>query len=52
LHATLEIIGVNPYLDLPDNVPEFIFRQCGKSRGAIPVKGVLNGKEFRQSHVN
>ncbi len=47
--ARLEIIGVNPFVFLPPEILEDIFRQAGKDRGPIPVKGILNGKPYRQT---
>lgn len=47
----LKIIGVNPYLSLNEEILEGIFRDANKSKGPIPVCGVLNGKLFTQTLV-
>jgi hypothetical protein len=47
----IQIIGVNPYVLLPKKVLETIFKQAGKNKGAIPVKGTLNKKPFIQTLV-
>lgn len=47
----LEIIGVNPYLELPEDTLAGIFDDAGKSKGPIPVCGSLNGKPFTQTLV-
>ncbi len=47
----IEIIGVNPYLPLPDHILEGILAQAGKTRGAIPVCGVLEGRKYTQTLV-
>ena len=36
---------------IPEDVLEDIFQRAGKSKGAIPVKGKLNGKPFTQTLV-
>ena len=45
------IIGVNPYVLLPASVLKYLFQKAGKDKGAIPVKGKLNGKSFIQNLV-
>lgn len=47
--AKLEIIGINPFVFLPDEVLNEIFETSGKNKSPIPVKGNVNGKEFRQN---
>lgn len=47
--AKLEIIGINPFVFLPDKVLNEIFETSGKNKSPIPVKGTVNGKEFRQN---
>lgn len=45
----LEIIGINPFVFIPDKVLNEIFETSGKNKSPIPVKGTVNGKEFRQN---
>jgi len=45
------IIGINPYVLLPERVLNLLFKQSGKSKGPIPVKGTLNRKPFKQTLV-
>ncbi|OCA77512.1 hypothetical protein BBI01_03435 [Chryseobacterium artocarpi] len=47
--ATLEIIGINPFVFIPEEVLEDIFKSSGKNKSPIPVKGTVNGKEFQQN---
>ncbi|MDN3692822.1 YdeI/OmpD-associated family protein [Chryseobacterium tructae] len=47
--ATLEIIGINPFVFIPEEVLERIFESSGKNKSPIPVKGTVNGKEFEQN---
>ena len=49
--AKIQIIGVNPYVLLPASVLKYLFEKAGKDKGAIPVKGKLNGKSFIQNLV-
>ena len=49
--SNIRKIGVNPYVLLPSFVLEEIFKQSGKNKGTIPVRGTLNGKEFIQTLV-
>jgi hypothetical protein len=49
--ATIHKIGINPYVYLPEAVLEALFRQAGKSKGPIPVRGRINGKRFIQTLV-
>lgn len=47
--AKLEVIGINPFVFLPDEILNEIFETSGKNKSPIPVKGTVNGKEFRQN---
>lgn len=47
--AKLEIIEINPFVFLPDEILNEIFETSGKNKSPIPVKGTVNGKEFRQN---
>jgi hypothetical protein len=49
--AIIKIIGVNPYVLLPQKVLNEIFKQAGKDKGPIPIKGKLNGHSFLQTLV-
>ena len=49
--AKIEIIGINPYILLPENVLEQIFIDSGKVKGPIPVKGTINGESYIQTLV-
>ncbi|MES2426067.1 MAG: YdeI/OmpD-associated family protein [Bacteroidota bacterium] len=47
-NARIEIVGINPYVALPDEVLAEIFIQAKKDKGAIPVKGFINDTPFVQ----
>lgn len=49
--AVLEIVGINPYVFLPDDILQIIFTQAKKEKGAIPVCGTINGKNYQQTLV-
>jgi len=46
--AEIKIIGVNPYVQVPDKILQNIFRKSGKNKGAIPIKGKVNGIPYKQ----
>ena len=50
-NAQLEIIVGNPFVFVPELILEEIFSQAGKSKGAIPVRGSVNGKLYQQTLV-
>lgn len=47
--AELEIIVGNPFVHLPADVLDKIFVQANKNKGAIPVRGTVNGKPYQQT---
>jgi hypothetical protein len=49
--APLEIIGVNPFVFVPEKILMSIFQQAGKERGPIPIAGTINGTPYRQTLV-
>lgn len=49
--AKIYIIGVNPYVLLPVAVLKEIFKQAGKEKGTIAVRGMLDGHPYTQTLV-
>ncbi len=49
--ARVHIIGVNPYVRVPKPILVHLFAHAGRSKGPLPVRGTLNGKEFTQTVV-
>lgn len=49
--ATIYKIGINPVVDPPERVAVALCEQAGRTKGPIPVRGKLNGAEFRQTLV-
>ncbi|MGH2666383.1 DUF1905 domain-containing protein [Flavobacterium sp.] len=51
IKAEIKIIGVNPFIFLPDDVLEEIFKQAGKNKGPIQIKGTINDTPYTQKLV-
>jgi len=49
--AKIEIIGVNPFVFLPERVLQKVFEQAGKDKGKIPVKMKIDRHEFPQTLI-
>ncbi|KXH84577.1 YdeI/OmpD-associated family protein [Chryseobacterium kwangjuense] len=47
--AALDIIGINPFVFVPEDILALIFEKAGKDKSPVPVKGTVNGKEFQQN---
>lgn len=47
----IEIIGINPFVFVPDNLLQKIFEQAGREKGPIPISGTVNGKSYKQTLV-
>ena len=49
--AAIHKIGINPYVYVPDDILNTLFKQAGRSRGPIPIRGTINRKKFIQTLV-
>jgi len=49
--ARIEIIGINPFVFLPDKILKAIFKQAGTDKGPIPIHGTINGSAYQQTLV-
>ncbi len=49
--AGIELIGINPFVSVPGKILKEIFRQAGKDKGYIPVRGSVNRKSYTQTLV-
>lgn len=49
--AEIEIIGVNPFVFVPNKILQSIFEKAGKNKGHIPIKGTINGSQYKQTLV-
>lgn len=49
--AKIEMIGVNPFVFVPENILQHIFMQAGKNKGFIPISGTINQQIYKQTLV-
>lgn len=49
--AVIDIIGVNPFVFVPGDILQAVFKQAGKDKGQVPIKGTINGKPYTQTLV-
>jgi hypothetical protein len=49
--AELKIIGINPYVEVPEKILAGIFKQAGKEKGKIPIRGTVNKLPYTQTLV-
>ncbi len=49
--ARIDIIGVNPYVSVPERTLRAVFEQAGKEKGPVPVHGTIDGHAFIQTLV-
>ncbi|MDF2478573.1 MAG: hypothetical protein K0S24_4056 [Sphingobacterium sp.] len=47
--ATLEIIGINPFVFVPEDILHNLFKEAGINKGYIPIRGRVNGKDYKQT---
>lgn len=48
---TIKIIGINPYVSVPEEILSKIFAAANKEKGPIPICGNVNGKPYLQTLV-
>lgn len=51
ISAPIDIIGINPFVHLPESILVKIFEQARKNKGPIPVTGTINGSRYTQTLV-
>ena len=49
--AILKIIGINPYVSVPEEILSAIFIDANKDKGPIPICGTINDKSYLQTLV-
>jgi hypothetical protein len=49
--ATIAIIGVNPYVSVPQDILAALLAQAGRQNGPIPVHGRINDTPYTQTLV-
>ncbi|MDF2437302.1 MAG: hypothetical protein K0Q95_1678 [Bacteroidota bacterium] len=47
--AEIKIIGINPYVSLSRKMLDELFKDAGKDKGPIPIKGAINDKPYKQT---
>ncbi|CAN5413652.1 YdeI/OmpD-associated family protein [soil metagenome] len=47
--ATIEIIGINPFVFVPEKILATIFKKAGRDKGPIPICGTINGNAYQQT---
>ncbi len=47
--AKLEIIGINPFVFVPESILVLLFEDAGTDKGYIPIRGKVNGKDYKQT---
>ncbi len=50
-NAEIEIIGINPFVQVPEVILSEIFIQARKDKGYIPIKGTINKVPYSQTLV-
>lgn len=49
--AKLEIIGINPFVFVPEQILKQLFKEANRDKGHIPVCGTINENEYTQTLV-
>lgn len=49
--AEIAIIGINPYVNVPDEILLALFAKAGRHKGPIPVHGHINKAPYTQTLV-
>ncbi|MEJ8842664.1 YdeI/OmpD-associated family protein [Lacibacter sp. H375] len=49
--ASIEIIGINPFVFVPEKILATVLQASGKEKGPIPIRGVINKNPYRQTLV-
>ncbi|MES2781139.1 MAG: DUF1905 domain-containing protein [Bacteroidota bacterium] len=49
--ATIDIIGINPFVYIPEKILIQVWRAAGKDKGKIPIRMSIDGHEFVQTLI-
>lgn len=49
--AEIKIIGINPFVFVPEKILNAIFKEANKQKGPIPIRGTINGETFQQTLI-
>ena len=50
-NAEIEIVGINPFVFVPEKILHYIFKQAGKDKGKIPILVTVNKIPYKQTLV-
>jgi hypothetical protein len=49
--AEIQIIGINPFVSIPEKILKAILKEANKEKGPIPICGTVNDKPYKQTLV-
>jgi len=49
--AEIKIIGINPFVFVPEEALNYVFHKAGKNKGQLPIAMKIDGHEFKQTLV-
>lgn len=49
--AKIELLGINPFVFVPEEILIVIFKQAGMDKGHIPIRGMVNQTPYQQTLV-
>jgi uncharacterized protein YdeI (YjbR/CyaY-like superfamily) len=47
--AKIELIGINPFVFVPEDILAYVFKKAKKDKGPIRIKGTINNKPYKQT---
>ncbi len=51
MRVELQIVDANPFVALPEAVLAEVFRDAGRDKSPVPVRGSINGRPYQQTLV-
>lgn len=49
--ACIEIIGINPFVFVPEPILKHLFEHARKDKGKIPIRGTINNLPYKQTLI-
>ncbi|MEZ4944180.1 MAG: YdeI/OmpD-associated family protein [Cyclobacteriaceae bacterium] len=50
-NAEIALIGINPFVFVPEDILQLLFEQANKTKGPIPIEGTVNKQPYQQTLV-
>ena len=47
--AEIDLIGINPFVFVPEEILAYVFKKAKKDKGPIRIKGTINKKPYKQT---